>query len=75
EEIAFRHGEQRYRVGWTEPHLRRDYAVMRDEIETVVRQTAATGPIDVALALSVLHRLLSRALDVSLRGWRHAASR
>ncbi|MGZ8413576.1 MAG: hypothetical protein ACXW05_12645 [Gemmatirosa sp.] len=48
---------------------------MRDEIETVVRQTAATGPIDVALALSVLHRLLSRALDVSLRGWRHAASR
>jgi signal transduction histidine kinase len=75
EEIAFRHGEQRYRVGWAEPHLRRDYAVLRDEIETVVRQTAATGAIDVALALSVLHRLLTRALDVSLRGWRHAASR
>ena len=75
EEIAFRHGEQRYRMGWAEVHLRRDYAVMRDEIETVVRQTAAIGGIDVALALSVLHRLLTRAQDVSLRGWRHAASR
>jgi signal transduction histidine kinase len=75
EEIAFRHGEQRHRMGWAEPHLRRDYAVMRDEIETVVRQTAATGVTDVALALSVLHRLLTRALDVSLRGWRHAAAR
>ncbi|GLC24579.1 ATP-binding protein [Roseisolibacter agri] len=75
EEIAFRHGEQRYRMGWAELHLRRDYAVMRDEIETVVRQTAAIGGIDVALALSVLHRLLTRAQEVSLRGWRHAASR
>jgi signal transduction histidine kinase len=74
EEIAFRHGEQRHRLGWSEAHLRRDFAVLRDEIETCVRQTAASGTADVALALSVLHRLLARALEVSLRGWRHAAS-
>ncbi|MDF1503216.1 PAS domain-containing sensor histidine kinase [Roseisolibacter sp. H3M3-2] len=75
EEIAFRHGEQRHRLGWSESHLRRDYAVLRDEVETVVRQTAASGGSDVALALSVLHRLMTRALEVSLRGWRHSASR
>jgi PAS domain S-box-containing protein len=75
EEIAFRHGEQRHRLGWSEVHLRREYGVLRDEIDTFVRQTAASGGVDVALALSVLHRLLARALDVSLRGWRHAASR
>jgi hypothetical protein len=75
EEIAYRHGEQRHRIGWSEVHLRREYGILRDEIETLVRQTAATGGVDVGLALSVLHRLLARALDVSLRGWRHAASR
>jgi signal transduction histidine kinase len=75
EEIAYRHGEQRHRLGWSEAHLRREYAILRDEIDTLVRQTAASGGVDVALALSVLHRLLARALEISLRGWRHAASR
>ena len=74
DEIAFRHGEQRHRLGWSQAHLRRDYVVLRDEIETVVRQTA-TGGVDVAMAQSVLHRLLNRAVEVSLRGWRHADSR
>ena len=32
-----------------------------------MRQTAASGGIDVSLSLSVLHRMLTRALDVSLR--------
>ena len=74
EHIAFRHGEQRHRLGWQEEHVRRDYAVLQDELDAVVRQLGATvGGIDVPYARSILHRLLARARDVSVRGWRHAA--
>jgi signal transduction histidine kinase len=76
EQIAFRHGEQRHRLGWAEQHLYRDYAVLEDEIDMAVRRfAAARDGVDVPYAQSILHRLLVRARDVSLHGWRHAATR
>jgi hypothetical protein len=78
--IAFRHGEQRHRLGWTEDQLTREYDILATELEVCARrrptEPRAPGdppPLDVSPAVEVLHRLVDRARDASLRGHRHAA--
>ncbi len=77
--IGFRHGEQRHRLGWTEDQLVREYDILATELEVCARrrpEPRAPGdppPPDIAPAVEVLHRLVDRARDASLRGYRHAA--
>jgi hypothetical protein len=38
--ISERHGAQRQRLGWTESALRREFMIVREEVEKVVRKAA-----------------------------------
>jgi hypothetical protein len=68
--IAELHGEQRFRVGWTADEIRRETAILWEEVEALVRREAPTRTdAHVAGALDILHRLLQRAEHNSLRGF------
>ena len=78
--IAFRHGEQRHRLGFTEDQLAREYDILGTELEVCARRrppdARAPGeppPPDIGPAIEVLRHLIDRARDASLRGHRHAA--
>jgi signal transduction histidine kinase len=66
------HGAQRRRLGWTEEQLRRDLAVLREEVLCQVREAAPPeAPLDAALG--VLERMMEQAERVTLRAWQDAA--
>ena len=68
--IAERHGEQRRRIGWTADQLRREFVLLREEIEGLIgREAAGRGVPELAAALSVLYRLLDRAERNGLRAF------
>jgi PAS domain S-box-containing protein len=68
--LAERHGHQRRRLGWSEEGLRRDYDIIREEVEAVL-----LGASDVATqdtlheALPIIQRLLHRAMEISLQAY------
>jgi PAS domain S-box-containing protein len=68
--IARRHGAQRRRIGWSEEALRREWEVLRQEIENVARRSVPPDS-DGALqeALTVVRELLDRSEAQSLAGW------
>jgi PAS domain S-box-containing protein len=80
--IAEAHGARRHAQGWTEEAVRRDHAVLREELERAVRSrigqgqggnsAAGTTP-QVEEAVALLLRLADRAETISIGGWRAAA--
>jgi PAS domain S-box-containing protein len=58
--VAFRHGEQRARLGWDEDGLRREFAVLGDEMRAALRRRGVPPA-----AWDVLSRFLGRAEEVS----------
>jgi signal transduction histidine kinase len=72
EHIAFQHGEQRFRLGWTEVTLSHEWELLRGEVLAAMRRVAPKAPDRSERAHEVLVRLLSRAEEVSLRGFEHA---
>jgi PAS domain S-box-containing protein len=68
--IAERHGEQRRRIGWTAAHLRREFVLLREEVEGLItREAGARSVPELAAALAVLYRLLDRAERNGLRAF------
>jgi signal transduction histidine kinase len=63
------HGEQRRRLGWSEADLRRDFEILREEVEGAIR---AAGPdrdsVDAAAAVAA--RLLRQGERVSVQAYR-----
>ena len=52
--IAERHGAQRARLGWSDAEVRREFAILREELAAAVRRRVGREPdvaIDQALAL------------------------
>jgi PAS domain S-box-containing protein len=72
EHIAFRHGEQRYRLGWTEPLIDTEYEILSGELTALARRMLPPDRPNVDRLLDVLSRLLDRTRDVSRRGLQHA---
>jgi len=70
--IAEHHGRQRCRLGWSEFQIRRDYALLGEELEAMVHRRVPEGRGDVNEALGVLGRLLERAEATSARALREA---
>ena len=70
--IAERHGALRYRLGWTESALAREFDIMYDELAKVAHE-APPHDADVGGATEVLRRLLDRARLISVRGFWQAA--
>ncbi|HET6230701.1 MAG TPA: ATP-binding protein [Longimicrobiaceae bacterium] len=74
--ISERHGAQRSRLGWDDDALRREFGILREEVEALVhRETGSRdldegGTADVAAALDVALTLLRQAERISLRGMR-----
>jgi hypothetical protein len=69
--ISELHGHQRHRLGWTESALRREYAILAEEVESLARRLGADGEGagDLDFALDVLRRLLARARDASFAAY------
>lgn len=66
--IMERHGMQRARLGWTEASMRREFMIIREELDRVVRGAVpAKGPIQAADALATVSKLLDQAEYVSVR--------
>ncbi|HEX8319934.1 MAG TPA: PAS domain S-box protein [Longimicrobium sp.] len=63
--IATRHGEQRARLGWTPVQLRREYDLLRDEVEALLTTVPASADADRSTAHAILQRLLYRAEELS----------
>jgi PAS domain S-box-containing protein len=72
--IAERHGAQRFRLGFSEGQLLREYDMLREEVEaSVQRHAAANGAGDqVEEALSLIRSLINQATRTSLRSFRLA---
>jgi hypothetical protein len=81
--VAERHGAQRARLGWGESELRREFVILREELEAAVRRQAdrVPGPTSAARrgeaerALEVLRQFLEVAERVSVAGFTEAARR
>jgi hypothetical protein len=66
--ISERHGAQRQRLGWTEAALRREFMIVREELELVIRKSSEFGePLPVEDGVAVLGRFLDQAEYVAVR--------
>jgi len=66
--ISERHGAQRQRLGWSESALRREFMIVREELERVIRKGSEFGdPLPIEDGLAVLGRFLDQAEYVAVR--------
>ncbi|HKR08229.1 MAG TPA: ATP-binding protein [Gemmatimonadaceae bacterium] len=66
--ISERHGSQRQRLGWTESALRREFMIVREEVERTIRTASGFGdPLPVEDALTVLGRFLDQSEYLAVR--------
>ena len=75
--IADRHGAYRQRAGWTEQELEREYDLLLETIDEIVRTTLpATSeypPDSIDAGLGLVRRFVERAREQGLAGYRRAA--
>jgi len=66
--ISERHGAQRQRLGWSESALRREFMILREELERVIRQASEFGdPLPVEDGVAVVGRFLDQAEYIACR--------
>jgi signal transduction histidine kinase len=71
-EIAERHGAQRRRLGWSPPHIEREYEIVLEEIERVLRARDGSTEQQLFGALELIGRLVDQSKTASIRGHREA---
>src|SRR5687767_3764427 len=71
--ISERHGLQRYRLGWGEEALRREYQILREIIDERIEASLAGEPVS-GVGRSVLASLIVHAESLSLRAFQHTRS-
>jgi hypothetical protein len=60
--VSERHGLQRSRLGWSESALRREFMIIREEVERVIRNAAKeTTPLPVEEGVAVIGRFLDQS--------------
>lgn len=66
--VSERHGAQRARLGWDESSLRREFMIIREALERVVRESVpAGGPLTEAEAVGIVNRYLDQAEYIGVR--------
>jgi hypothetical protein len=66
--ISERHGTQRQRLGWTESAVRREFMILREEVERVVRNASEFGnPLPVEDGIAVIGGFLDQAEYIAVR--------
>jgi len=75
--IADRHGAYRQRAGWTEQEIEREYDLLLETVDEVVRTalpaTADFPPDSIDAGLGLVRRFVERAREHGLAGYRRAA--
>jgi hypothetical protein len=72
--LAVRHGAQRARLGWDEAALECEYAILRDELERVIRHRSQATAAASEEAQSIVSGFLDEARRTSLRAMTRAAT-
>lgn len=67
--ISRLHGLQRARLHWTESMLVREFTILREEIDSAVRQYAP-DPADLRAAMALINWHMSRAERLTMQEWR-----
>ena len=70
--VAELHAEQRRRLGWSEAELKRDFEVLREEVDRCVRAQVAPGE-GAEAAAAIAARLLQQTQRISCQAFRAAA--
>ena len=66
--VSERHGAQRARLGWTEPALRREFMIIREEVDQLIRRAVPpAGDLSVEDATTALARFIDQAEYVAVR--------
>jgi signal transduction histidine kinase len=66
--ISERHGAQRHRLGWSESALRREFMIIREELEKVIRDVSpGGGPLPLEESVTVVGRFLDQAEYLAVR--------
>ncbi len=66
--VSERHGMQRHRLGWTESALRREFMIVREELEHVIREASDSGdPLPIEDGIAVIGRFLDQSEYVAVR--------
>ena len=66
--VAERHGAQRARLRWTEAAVRREFMIIREELERVVRASVpAAEALKAADAVATVNRFVDQAEYLSVR--------
>jgi PAS domain S-box-containing protein len=66
--VSERHGAQRARLGWTESNMRREFMIIREELEAVVRRSFQLGRrLQVEDAVAVIERFIDQSEYVAVR--------
>jgi hypothetical protein len=66
--VSERHGTQRARLGWTEAAMRREFMIIREELEHVVRRfLPPDGPLHAADAVATVNRFVDQAEYLGVR--------
>ena len=66
--IAERHGAQRHRLGWSESAVRREFMIIREELENVIRAVSpGGGPLPLEESVTVVGRFLDQAEYLAVR--------
>ena len=71
--IAERHGAQRARMGWSAQHVKREYALLGEELARAIHRRSRAVP-DAAIeeALTIVKRALEQGEEASMRGLQRA---
>ena len=71
--VAERHGSQRRRLGWSEAEIRREFAILQEEVAAAIqRRVHGTRPEDLNDALEGIATFISTAERISLASYQLA---
>ena len=72
--VAERHGAQRARLGWSRETLSREWRILREEVERVIRGRAEGIPeVAISEAVTLIARFIGHADEKSARTWARVA--
>ena len=74
--VSERHGVQRHALGWSESALRREFMIVREEVERVIREASPPeDPLPVEDGVSVIGRFLDQSEYVAVKAVNTGAKR
>jgi PAS domain S-box-containing protein len=66
------HGRQRSRIGWNSTQFAREYDILTEEIEMLLRRRLPEGQDGASAAIVIVRQLITRARELGMRAHRHA---